>query len=249
MTGSVTHIWRHPIKSLGREGLQHVALQPSSPLPFDRLWAVYHEASKLDPTGNVWGPCQNFIRGAKAPELMAISANLDGDQIILSHPEKPDLTVNPDVDGASIVEWVSSLIPENRAQPVGLVKLQGRGFTDSDFPSISLIGNSSLEALGAKLGQDLDPRRFRANIWFDGTAPFEEFEWVGKKIGVGGTVLQIRERIQRCMATTVNPENGISDADTLGALEDGWGHKDLGVYAEVVEGGDVSIADKVELLT
>ena len=37
-------------------------------------------------------------------------------------------------------------------------------------------------------------------------------------------------------------------ADTLGTLETGWGHRDFGVYAEVVESGPVGPGDKVEVL-
>ena len=57
----------------------------------------------------------------------------------------------------------------------------------------------------------------------------------------------MRERITRCKATTVNPETGRIDADTLGALEAGWGHQDFGVYAEVISGGPVAVGDAVSL--
>jgi MOSC domain-containing protein YiiM len=35
------------------------------------------------------------------------------------------------------------------------------------------------------------------------------------------------------------------DADTLGALEDGYGHQDFGVYARVIGGGRVALGDPV----
>jgi uncharacterized protein YcbX len=85
--------------------------------------------------------------------------------------------------------------------------------------------------------------RFRGNVWLDGLAPWAEFNLVGSDICVGGATLRIRERITRCKATTVDPETGVSDADTLGALEAGWGHQDFGVYAEVVTGGAVAVGD------
>ena len=56
----------------------------------------------------------------------------------------------------------------------------------------------------------------------------------------------MREIITRCKATTVDPDTGIEDADTLGALSAGWGHQDFGVYAEVVEGGRVAVGDRAE---
>ena len=43
----------------------------------------------------------------------------------------------------------------------------------------------------------------------------------------------MREPITRCVATTVDPETGISDADTLGGLRPAGATQDFGVYAEV----------------
>jgi len=45
-----------------------------------------------------------------------------------------------------------------------------------------------------------------------------------------------------------NPETGRRDADTLGALENGWGHTDFGVYAEVTQTGMIRPGDSVEVI-
>ena len=45
----------------------------------------------------------------------------------------------------------------------------------------------------------------------------------------------------------VDVETGRVDADTLGALEAGWGHRDFGVYAVVLEGGEIALNDEVAL--
>ena len=74
-----------------------------------------------------------------------------------------------------------------------------------------------------------------------------ECGWVGRTLRIGGATLKVRERITRCKATTVDPETGVSDVDTLGALETGWNHQDFGVYAEVIEGGRIAIGDGVRL--
>jgi uncharacterized protein YcbX len=117
------------------------------------------------------------------------------------------------------------------------------GMTDSAFPSISVLNRASLAALGERLGKPLAMERFRGNVWLDGLQPFEEFDLVGRELRLGEAVLRVRQRITRCVATTVDPETGVSDADTLGGLEAGWGHKDFGVYGEVVAGGRVAVGD------
>lgn len=250
MTGTVAQIWRHPVKSHGAERLGAVELSAGQTLPGDRLWAVAHEAAKPEALGGDWAPCVNFSRGAKAPALMAISARYDAaaGTVALDHPDLEPVTLNPDTEGDRLVAWARPLMPETRAQSARVVRIGPRGMTDSAWPSVALLNLASLRALGQKLGQTLDPRRFRGNIWLEGLAPWEEWEWLGRRLRIGGAELLVRERITRCRATMSNPDTGRIDADTLGALEEGWGHRDFGLYAEVTGPGRLAEGDRAELL-
>lgn len=241
----IAALYRHPLKSHGREALQTVTLNAGQAMPFDRLWAVAHDASKAD--GTTWAPCLNFSRGSKAPSLMAINAAFDEETglLTLDHPDRPDLTFDPAKDEAAFLEWVRPLVPTDRALPARILQLADRGFTDSDYPSISLCNIATLAALSQKAGVELSPLRWRANIWFDGETPWQEFNWVGKKITLGGATLAIREPIVRCLATTANPETGTRDVDTLAILNNTWNHQYFGVYAEVIKGGPVALGDSL----
>ena len=106
---------------------------------------------------------------------------------------------------------------------------------------------SSHRAVEQRIGQPLSIHRWRGNIWFDGLAPWEEFDWMDRDVRVGGAVLRVRERTDRCLATHNNPDTGRRDANVLGAL-DAWDHRDFSVRAEVVEGGRVAVGDSVERL-
>jgi uncharacterized protein len=248
MTGTLAHICRHPIKSHGREELVQVTLAPGACLPFDRHWAVAHDAAKL--TGG-WVPCVNFARGAKAQTLMAITAVLDEDtrQITLTHPDIGHLTFRPDdpADLSRFLQWVAPLNPADRAQPAGIVGV-GRGMTDTDFPSVSILSIASLRDLSARMGMDLSIHRWRGNLWLEGATPWAEEAWVGRTIRVGGAVLRIDERITRCKATTADPVTGRVDGDTLAALKADFGHQDFGVYATVIDGGPITRGDGWALL-
>lgn len=243
MTRRLAQICRHPIKGHGRETLASVRLLAGACLPWDRHWAVAHEAAKLEPG---WNPCVNFARGAKAPGLMAITSTLDEATatVTLHHPDRGEIRFHPDdpADVVAFLDWVRPLNPQNRAQPQRIVSA-GRGMTDSDFPSVSILNTASLADLSARMGQDLSPHRWRGNLWLDGAEPWAEFEWIGRTIRIGGARLRIDERITRCNATKVNPETGIPDADTLAALEGAFGHQDFGVYATVIEGGLIATGD------
>ena len=249
MTLRVTHLWRHPIKGCGVEAVERSELVAGAAMPWDRVWAVAHDGARIQQGADGWASCANFARGARTAELMAIRAVTDeaAGQVTLSHPRRPEITVDPDDagDAARLVAWLTPLCDPARALPAFVARAGARGMTDSDFPSIAVLNRASLAALAERLGRPLAMERFRGNVWLEGLAPWGEFDLVGRDLRVGGALLRVRERITRCKATTVNPETGRSDADTLGGLQAGWGHQDFGVYAEVVEGGTVAVGDTV----
>lgn len=249
MTGRVAHIWRHPIKSHGREAIEQVVLSEGKTMPWDRTWAVAHTAAKTD--GKSWAACANFSRVAKAPALQAITSKVDekSEFVTLSHPDRPNLSFSPDQNVDDFLEWVAPLMPVDRPASTKILRVPGRGMTDSDFPSISLNSLSSHAALEQEMATPIALERWRGNIWIDGLEPWEEFDWIGKTVRIGSVELIVKERIQRCLATTANPATGRRDIDTLNGLKNGWGHTDFGVYALVTKTGCVKIEDTVEELS
>jgi uncharacterized protein YcbX len=248
MTQSVAQIWRHPIKSHGREQLAMTDLRVGKCLPFDRAWAVAHDASAAD--GSQWEPCQNFSRGAKAPALMAIDATWDekSRKMILRHPDLGEIAFNPDTDADAFVAWSAPLMPAGRAASARMVSVPDRGMTDTDFPSIALLNMASHRDVAKRADcPDLSALRWRGNFWIEGLEPWAEMNWIGREVQIGNAVLRIREQITRCLATTANPETGARDVDTLAVLQT-LGHQEFGIYAEVIRDGSVRVDDKVTLL-
>mgnify|MGYP002628227611 CR=1 FL=1 len=244
MTGTVSSLWRHPIKSHGREALETVGLITGQTMPWDRTWAVAHEASKVGT--DKWSPCAAFSRVSNAPALMAITAILDEaiEHLTLTHPDLPPLTFHPETEADRLIDWTRPLIPADRAASARLVRVPGRGMTDSDFPSVTLCNMASHRAVEDKLGHALSIHRWRGNIWFDGSPAWEEFDWIDRDIRIGEAILRPRERTDRCVATTSNPDTGVRDADVPGTLEQ-FGHQDFSVRAEVIQGGEIRLGDKV----
>lgn len=239
---------RHPIKSAGYESVAEAVLRVGAAFPFDRVWAVAHAAARLSepPT---WAPKLQFLRGWGSADLMAVSCQSDAaaGAVTLSHPRRPTETFCPDdaADVRRLMDWLRPLWPENRPEPDRVIRVPGQALTDQDQPLISINSMSSLAELSGRMGRQLSPHRFRGNIWVSGWAPWAELALIGQEITVGEARLRVEEPIGRCRATGANPETGSQDADTMGALETGYGHTDFGVFARVIASGRVSLNDEV----
>lgn len=243
----VTSLWRHPIKSHGREEVTSTTLIAGQTMPGDRVWAVAHEASKAD--GSEWVPCANFNRVSKVPQLMAMYACLDDETglVTLTHHQLGEFTFDPDGDVSGFLEWVRPIMPTDRAQSKRILRVANRGMTDSDFPSVTLCNTASHRAVERQLGMEISPLRWRGNIWLDGFEEWDEFNWIGKDIRIGEAILRPVERTDRCPSTKSNPVTGVQDAEVLSAL-DAFGHRDFSVRARVIQGGEIAIGSKADLI-
>lgn len=123
----------------------------------------------------------------------------------------------------------------------------GHMFSDVSSKVVSIMGLASLRDLENSVGSPVDHRRFRADLYFDdspdggadGGAPWRELSWPGKGITIGGARLKVTAGIDRCAATNVNPDTAERDLNIPKSLMKGFGHVNMGVYAEVPEGGAV----------
>lgn len=246
--GRLAQIWRHPVKSLGSERLAAADLVVGECLPGDRVWAVAHAASAFDAAAPAWAHCRNFIRVTHAPRLAQVSARLAGGTLHLAHPDMPPLSAEPDTaaGAAAIAAWAAPLAEGAPPGPHRLARAP-QAMTDADRPWVSVLSLASLRALGQHAGHDLDPRRFRGNLWLDGLAPWEEGEWPGRTLVIGGVHLRAIEPIWRCRATEANPGTGRYDAPVLDTLRRITGDTAFGVYAEIVTGGRVAEGEAVAL--
>lgn len=248
--GRVAHLVRHPVKSVGYEAVDAAVLTVGAAFPFDRVWAVAHAAARLtDPPG--WAEKLQFLRGWASADLMAISSRSmpEAREITLSHPRRPTESFRPDdpADAARLIDWLRPLWPANRPEPARVIRVPGQAMTDQDQPLVSINSTSSLADLSERMGQDLSIHRFRGNIWVEGWDAWAELNLIGQEISVGSARLRVEEPIGRCRATGANPATGALDADTMGALQAGYGHTDFGIFARVIEGGTIRTGDEVLL--
>ena len=119
-------------------------------------------------------------------------------------------------------------------------------FSDVAKKVVSIINLASVAALEGAVGQPVDPLRFRANLYVRGWPAWHEFDLLDREIHVGGKVrLKVVKRIVRCAATNVDPVTAARDLNIPKTLMQTFNHMDCGIYAEVIEGGDIAAGNTV----
>jgi uncharacterized protein YcbX len=118
-------------------------------------------------------------------------------------------------------------------------------FTDHPLGQVSIINLASVADLSRRMGMELDPLRFRANVYVDGWPAWAENDWTGQRLMLGWATAEVFKPIVRCAATHVNPATAERDADVVKALFDNFGHMDCGIYVRVTAPGRVGLGDAV----
>src|SRR5262249_61456945 len=117
------------------------------------------------------------------------------------------------------------------------------------FP-ILVMTKQSLAALARHApSARFDVRRFRPNLLIDveGDGEFPERAWVGKRLRVGATVLDVAMECPRCVMTTLPFADLPADTSIMRTLvREARGM--LGVYATVTQLGEVRTGDAVALV-
>jgi uncharacterized protein YcbX len=115
------------------------------------------------------------------------------------------------------------------------------GGHEYDAAPILLLSDGSVAQLG------YDRRRFRPNIYFEGTEGPVEQGWVGAQVRVGRLLLAVRKPCERCVITTIDPDTIEVEIAVLERIQDELGGV-LGVYCDVVEPGPVERGDPVTVV-
>lgn len=240
----VEHLFRYPVKGLSPEALARAPLGAGETLPWDRAFALAQGDAPFDPAAPRFLAKRNFMCLMKNAAIAAISARFEPETGTLSLGAPQGAIEENALSAAGrerIGAWLAAFLgAEARGQP-RFHFVPGHAFTDQKSKLVSLINLASLGDLEARVGAARDLRRFRANVYFSGAAPFAERDWIGNHIRLGTATLRVVKHIARCPATEVNPETAARDANPVAELRAAYGHPDLGVLAEIIAPGEVAI--------
>lgn len=251
MTITLALIYRHPVKGLTPEPLTHVALRPGWGLPHDRRFALAHGTTSFDVAEPTWLPKTKFLMLMRNERLARLRTHFDEASGVLTISKDGRIVAEADIGAASgrtvIEDFIAGFVGPDAIGRPKLLEAPGHMFSDVARKVVSIIGLPSVCDLERAIGKPVDPRRFRANFYLEGSRPWQEFDWVGCEFSIGRVRLRGVKPISRCAATNVDPETAARDLDIPLALKEGFGHVNTGIYADVLDAGSVAVGDALSL--
>ncbi len=248
----IEYLYRFPVKGLSAEALEAAEVEAGRCIAWDRAFALAQGDSGFDPAAPVWMQKDNFMCQKRNARIALLRLMFDAKtgRLAIRAPDGSAVMENAltEAGRAQIGAFLTDYLGEEARGTPAFHHIQGYSFCDQRQQVVSLINLASWRDFEARVGARRHRRRFRANVWFSGAAAWSENDWVGKTLQLGGAVLRVTKRIARCPATEVNPLTGERDANPVEELRALYGHVDLGVHAEVIEGGTFAVGDGLEVL-
>ena len=253
----IKNIIRYPIKGLSGENLKNITLEKNQVLPGDREFAFSRSNVIYDENNPVYLRKTNFLALVKEEKLAKLETKFDPSSREITIKLDNQIVINEILFDEKNISNVETFFQnylnlgfDSKPKLVQGMKVKNNNnlthsFSDIPDKAVSIINLDTINELEKKLGKKIAPSRFRANLLIDNGKAWEEFDWVGKKISLGESVLEVFKKTQRCAATNVNPENAIRDINIPNEINTHYGHLDLGVYARIIKSGLVSISDKL----
>jgi MOSC domain-containing protein len=157
-------------------------------------------------------------------------------------------------ESADAVRGMMGLLPDEPTAdmsefPAERLRLLRQGNFFDAFP-IHLLTRTSLRTLAQRAPESIwDERRFRPNLLVEADDPagYPELGWLGRRLRVGGAVLEVVTGCPRCVMVTQPAEDVPQDHRVMRTLVRETRHT-AGIYAGVAGEGEVSVGDEVEIL-
>ncbi|MFS0638358.1 MOSC domain-containing protein [Mesobacillus foraminis] len=228
--GTLKEIRRFPVKSILGESLPAVSIDERG-LIGDRLWAIKNTRGKF-------GSGKTTRRFQRMDGLFNFKARYEGTTPIITMPDGTEYRGDNNALNEELTEWLGFQVFLAREESI----------SHFDEGPISIITTSALRMLSQELGEEVDIRRFRANILIDTESPgYLEDDWDDRLIKVGPTVnLRVVAPLQRCVMVNNQQEELKEDARILRHLANNHSGT-FGVWAKVERIGVVNVGDEVTL--
>ncbi|WP_284423917.1 MULTISPECIES: MOSC domain-containing protein [unclassified Bradyrhizobium] len=245
----ITGLYRYPVKGLTPEPLQSVPLQVGQTLPADRRYALENGPTGFDPEAPVWKPKTAYLMLMRNERLAGFKTVFDDATSILTIRRGDQIVARGDLetaDGRAAIErFAAAEFADELRGPPKLLSGGGYSFTDLARKVVSIINLASVADIEKLVGASVHPLRFRANIYVTGWPAWHEAALLGEVLRIGAVRLKVVKTTTRCAAVNVDPDTAARDLDIPPALMRHRGNNECGIYAEVIEAGDIAIGDAI----
>jgi uncharacterized protein YcbX len=253
MTGRIASLWRHPVKGFTPERLATAALAAGGFFPCDRIYAVEDGPSGFDPAAPAWVPKQRFTVLARIAQLARVRTAYDETTGVFtaSAAGAQDFfgALNEPAGREAFAAWLAAFLADDARGPLNVVQAPGHRFSDHPRGFVSIVNLASVRDFEARLGQPVDPLRFRANVYVEGWPAWAEEDLApDAPLALGPVEARVLSPIVRCAATHVDPATGVRDIDLVPALHAHYGHPHCGIYVSITAGGAIAEGDAVLIL-
>lgn len=254
---------RWAVKGLSSDPLSAVSLLPGETMPNDRRYALLDLSSSVsfDPSRPEWIHKGSFLCAFTSATLLRnyrTSFNDDTSTLSVYSSSDPPSTrplLEESLDTASGKIATAAFFSAASQRSLELVSARSDTHThqfgntgsggkhNNDTRTVHIVNAATVRNVCEVFGLDLSPERFRSNLVIDGVAPWKEFDWVGKNIKVGTVTFRVLSRTVRCAGVS-DDEKGL---DIPGLLQEHFPQHGpyLGIYAQCVGGGTISLGDTI----
>jgi uncharacterized protein YcbX len=256
----VVALYRYPVKGFSPETCDVLTALPEGRIAGDRVLG-FRFANSAAPDA-AWSSKHEFVALVNTPGLARLKLSFDHE----------GLRLRIGLDGAALAEAALDTPGRKRladalagfvlssgenpltGHPERLpLRLVGDGITpryqDNEAGQVTVHSRASLAAVAAAVGDSaLDEARFRSNVVVDGVSAWEEHEWFGRTIRIGGVAFDVVRHKTRCLATHANPRTGVRDLPVMTTLVSAFGQKQPTFAVAMTTcgaGGEIRLGDEV----
>ena len=249
----IHQLWQYPVKGFGGNQIPLAKLQQGSYFPNDRQFAIsIGDEKTATASDGTWFLKAHFLQLMSHDLLAEYSCRYDdaaNPKLELLHHGTLCLSIDPaePADCQRFEDFFFTLLGSKLRGKPRLMTMKHQAYSDQSTALISIASKASLDAFAQATNTKPDSRRFRINIIIDGDTPFAEEGLIGKTLRCGDALLLVKEPVGRCAAINVDPATAKRNPDDyVRFMKAHVGHSNLGIFAEVINGGIIRLGDRFQ---
>ncbi|WP_155830226.1 MOSC domain-containing protein [Glycomyces tenuis] len=229
-SGSVTKMWRWPVKGLRGETVRSAEIGPHG-MTGDRVLKVFKTGTDDD----IWaGGHPRMLEWEAAWPAQCGCADGVGDAPVVYEPGGAAWAADDPGLGAAMADDLGEEALDLRKTDTGT---SGR---------VLVVFEASLKRLSEEMGREIEPERFRPNVMIEADLdPYAEARFErGMPISLGGNAFVVHKPCERCVLPSWDPRGRERDKELHKHIVRGLGNH-FGVYLKTPETVSIGVGDEV----